>query len=283
MNLLQIKQTVRALAGRSEELAPMLSFFITSAQATLESKFIIPAMEKTSSGTLAANTNVIPVPADYSSLIYLQIVDANNGTPNARMLKKASELELAQWELLKGLSFTWTLSTAVSLGDVIIPTAGTTTYGFKVTTAGTTGATEPTWPTTLGGTVVNGGVTFTAINKYETSFPSRFVRFGSNFVTSETATSAYTYNVRYYAPITALANDTDTNWWSTNKSELLIYGTLLNAIPYVDNPKMNEWMMQYERLMKEFRTALGREKFSGDRQQFSTSQSDIGCNMNVYR
>ena len=87
MNFAQIKNMVSAIAGRSEELAPMLSFFISSAQATLESKFIIPAMEKTSSGTLVANTNVVPVPTDYSSLIYLQIVDANNGTPNARMLK----------------------------------------------------------------------------------------------------------------------------------------------------------------------------------------------------
>lgn len=282
MNLLQIKQTVRAIAGRSEELAPLLSFFIQSAQATLESKFIIPAMEKTSSGTLAANTNVIPVPADYSSLIYLQIVDPNNGSPNSRMLKKASELEYAQWEVLTGLSYTWTLSTAVNLGDIIIPTAGTTTYGYQVTTAGTTGATEPTWPTTLSGTVVNGTVTFTAINKLDSSFPWGYMRFGSNFVTNVTATSAYTYNVRYYAPITALSNDTDTNWWSINKSGLLIYGTLLNAIPYVDNPKINEWNKQYERLMEEFRTALGREKFSGDRQQFST-QSAVDCNMNIYR
>src|SRR3990167_8513637 len=152
MNLLQIKNTVRAIAGKSEELAPMLTFFVQSAQSTLENKFLIPAMEKVSSGTLAENTNVISVPSDYHDLIYVQIVDANSGSPNYKMLDRMSEQVFAQYNIFNGLSYVWTANTAVSLGDIIIPTTGVVTYVFQVTTVGTTGASQPTWPTTIGGT-----------------------------------------------------------------------------------------------------------------------------------
>lgn len=51
-------------------------------------------------------------------------------------------------------------STAYTLGQRVIPTAGQNGYFYEVTTAGTTG-TEPVWPTTSGNTVTSGSVTFT--------------------------------------------------------------------------------------------------------------------------
>lgn len=56
----------------------------------------------------------------------------------------------------------WPASTLLILSDVYLPTVPNG-HKYQVTTAGTTGASEPTWPTTAGGTVVNGGVTFTEI------------------------------------------------------------------------------------------------------------------------
>ena len=53
-------------------------------------------------------------------------------------------------------------STARVLGDVVRSTGGATDE-FMVTVAGTTGASAPTWPTTIGATVVSGGVTFRKI------------------------------------------------------------------------------------------------------------------------
>lgn len=56
----------------------------------------------------------------------------------------------------------WPASTLLVLNDIYLPSVPNG-HKYQVTTAGTTGATEPTWPTSAGGTVVNGGVTFTEI------------------------------------------------------------------------------------------------------------------------
>lgn len=68
--------------------------------------------------------------------------------------------------------FMWTPSYAYSLNQRVVPTdpndavSGTSAFVYKVTSAGTTGSSEPTWPTTVNQTVTNGGVTFTCIAKY---------------------------------------------------------------------------------------------------------------------
>jgi len=59
---------------------------------------------------------------------------------------------------------TWSATTVLASGARISPT--TPTSKLYTASAGTTGATEPTWPTTVGGTVVNGSVTFTCISKF---------------------------------------------------------------------------------------------------------------------
>lgn len=64
----------------------------------------------------------------------------------------------------------WFASTAYALGEYVAPSSisTATTYTaapdieYEVTVAGTSDAAEPTWPTTIGDTVVSGTVTFTA-------------------------------------------------------------------------------------------------------------------------
>ncbi len=53
----------------------------------------------------------------------------------------------------------WQASTAYVIDDIRQPTTPNDHY-YKCTVAGTSGATEPTWPTTPGGTVVDGTVTW---------------------------------------------------------------------------------------------------------------------------
>lgn len=54
----------------------------------------------------------------------------------------------------------WEASTAYAAGDLVFPVIRNGHY-YEVTTAGTSGADEPAWPMTNGGTVVDGTVTWT--------------------------------------------------------------------------------------------------------------------------
>ncbi len=56
----------------------------------------------------------------------------------------------------------WAASTAYDLGRVIKPVTGNGRL-YRAAVAGTSAATEPTWPTTVGLTVVDGGVTWECV------------------------------------------------------------------------------------------------------------------------
>lgn len=53
----------------------------------------------------------------------------------------------------------WAASIAKIVGDIVRPTAQNG-YRYRCTVPGTTGGSQPTWPTTIGATVVDGGVTW---------------------------------------------------------------------------------------------------------------------------
>ena len=58
----------------------------------------------------------------------------------------------------------WSGSTAYAVGESVEPTVGNT-YRYECTVAGTSAATQPTWPTTIGNTVVDGTVTWQCVSK----------------------------------------------------------------------------------------------------------------------
>lgn len=64
----------------------------------------------------------------------------------------------------------WVLNTAYSLNAKRVPTVANGYY-YTVTTAGTSSGTQPTWPTSVGTTVVDGTVTWTCSGAYG-GFPS---------------------------------------------------------------------------------------------------------------
>lgn len=74
---------------------------------------------------------------------------------------------MADYYVNSATAIEWVASTAISLGNRRVPsrayaTAAARAWTYECTVAGTTGSTEPTWPTTAGGTVVDGTVTWTA-------------------------------------------------------------------------------------------------------------------------
>jgi hypothetical protein len=86
----------------------------------------------------------------------------------------------------------WTSLTALSSGAIRSPTTGNGYY-YEVTTAGTTGATEPTWPTPEGTTVTDGTVVWTC-------------RLAT--VTLSTSVSALTFNMLGFAGTLAFGTNT---------------------------------------------------------------------------
>ena len=68
---------------------------------------------------------------------------------------------LGAWQPYAGISLDGTIHpTHLDLRDGVVP------LSYKCTTAGTTGAKEPEWPTVAGGTVLDGTVVWTAIDDY---------------------------------------------------------------------------------------------------------------------
>lgn len=65
------------------------------------------------------------------------------------------------FSLLQQSITAWAASTSYSVGDVRRATSGNQTLYFHCTTAGTSGGTEPSWNTTIGGTTSDGTVTWT--------------------------------------------------------------------------------------------------------------------------
>lgn len=66
---------------------------------------------------------------------------------------------------LEEVTAAWVATTAYALDDYVRPVAGQGAFVYKCTTAGTSGAAEPTWPTVDGQTVADGSAVWTAVER----------------------------------------------------------------------------------------------------------------------
>jgi len=83
-------------------------------------------------------------------------------------------------------SATWAATTAYAVGQVIRPTTGNG-HLYKCITAGTTGSSEPTWPTTALGTVDDGTATWIEIGVAAIIWNSSNPSWASSTITSRYA------------------------------------------------------------------------------------------------
>ena len=98
----------------------------------------------------------------------------------------------------------WTASATYAVGDLVIPNTYTgKVYRCSAITTGITSGTEPTWPTTPSGTVVDGGVTWQDV----TDFMYNGTATTSPLTTYEVSSSGYARQ--------ALSNVTGASNWST--------------------------------------------------------------------
>ena len=96
----------------------------------------------------------------------------------------------------------WAATTAYALGDKVLRTTGVGTEQtaglyFVATTAGTTGGTEPTWNTTVGGTTNDGAVVWTCYAiLYQDGNPAGS-SYSANYTDGEEFASGDTYKIRF--------------------------------------------------------------------------------------
>ena len=77
----------------------------------------------------------------------------------------------------------WQASTVYAAGTIVIPTSPNG-YLYQAETAGTSGASAPTWPTVVGETVTDSGVIWTNLGESITEFGSAAVTWSSSTITA---------------------------------------------------------------------------------------------------
>lgn len=80
--------------------------------------------------------------------------------PRGTVVAKDSNGAMATYEPGLATAATWVATTAATLGTLKKPTVSNGHY-YRATTGGTTGGTQPTWPTTANATVTDGTVVWT--------------------------------------------------------------------------------------------------------------------------
>ncbi len=74
----------------------------------------------------------------------------------------------------------------------------------------------------------------------------------------------YTVKGVYYGRLTALSTSNETNWFTTNAPDLLLYGSLIEAEPFLRNDKrMPVWQELYDRAFFAVQNEEKRQRSSG--------------------
>jgi hypothetical protein len=69
----------------------------------------------------------------------------------------------------------------------------------------------------------------------------------THWLVAPTPTAAYDYEVLYYERVQPLDSSNQTNWFTIYAPQALLYGSLLQAMPYLKNDeRMAMWQQQYD-------------------------------------
>ena len=99
-------------------------------------------------------------------------------------------------------------------------------------------------------------------NRSSSGKPCLIGRDQSNFVFGPYPDDTYTIKGSYYARLTALSASNETNFFITDAPDLLLYGSLLAATPYIgDDARANTWSALYEQALDDVRLQDNRERW----------------------
>lgn len=105
---------------------------------------------------------------DYATVLaQVQTLAATDVAPTLTTAEVARALTLARRRDAAGYDYydLWAAATVYTSGVYRVPTVANG-YAYQATAAGTSGGAEPTWPTTVGATVTDGGVTWQNVGPY---------------------------------------------------------------------------------------------------------------------
>ena len=72
----------------------------------------------------------------------------------------------------------------------------------------------------------------------------------TNWLVAPTPSSAYAFEVLYYERVQPLDTSNQTNWFTIYAPQALLYGTLLQAMPFLKNDeRIPMWQSQYDAIM----------------------------------
>ena len=103
-------------------------------------------------------------------------------------------------------------------------------------------------------------------NATDTGIPAYFADYDyTHWLVAPTPASGYTFEVLYYERIQPLDSSNQTNWFTIYAPQALLYGSLLQAMPFLKNDeRMAMWQQNYDLIM---RTLMAEDKLRlADRQ-----------------
>lgn len=87
---------------------------------------------------------------------------------------------------------------------------------------------------------------------------------GDNFIFGPYPDDTYSISGIYYKQLTSLSASNTTNWFTTNAPDVLLYGALLEAQPFLMNDKrIPTWMQFYQEALETVNRQERRQKYSG--------------------
>lgn len=94
--------------------------------------------------------------------------------------------------------------------------------------------------------------------------PKKFTVVGNQFRLLPIPDGAYTANLVYYAKLSKLSSSNTTNWLLTQAPDVYLYGSLLQAAPYLqDDARIAVWSSLYQSGLDQLQVADDRGSTSG--------------------
>ena len=93
-------------------------------------------------------------------------------------------------------------------------------------------------------------------NPTQTDVPKFYCDYDyTHWLVAPSPASAYTFEVLYYERIQPLDSSNQTNWFTIYAPQALLYGSLLQAMPFLKNDdRMPMWQAQYDKIINTLKT-----------------------------